>query len=79
MTNPDPARRLWICVFSDAPPITSAALGVVLLRSFSYCSWTCIASSRVGSKTRARICRDDSRSSISMIGIRNASVLPVPV
>ena len=39
--------------FLDTPPMTSAALGMVLVRSCSYCSWTCMASSRVGNRTSA--------------------------
>ena len=38
-----------------------------------------MASSRVGNRTSAVVLRDCSRCSISMIGIRKASVLPVPV
>jgi hypothetical protein len=55
ITSCEPARRLWICAFSDTPPIRSAALGSLFVRSCSYCSWTCIASSRVGSNTRATV------------------------
>ena len=33
--------------------MTSAALGMFLLRSCSYCSWTCIASSRVGNSDQS--------------------------
>jgi hypothetical protein len=48
-------------------------------RGLSYTSWTCMASSRVGNKTSAVAWADGSLRSISITGIRNARVLPVPV
>ena len=36
------------------PPMTSAAGPVLASRRLSYCSWTCMASSRVGTRIRAR-------------------------
>ena len=58
----------------------TAALGKFLLRRSSNCSCTCIASSRVGTSTRASILRAAGFFvSCSMIGSKNASVLPVPV
>ena len=66
--------------FSPTPPITSAAGEIDFPRNCSNCSCTCMASSRVGTSTRASMVRDRGVcSSRSIIGTRKASVLPVPV
>jgi hypothetical protein len=57
----------------------STAEGSFFPRSLLYCSITCIASSRVGTRTSAPIPFPGSLSRRSITGIRKASVLPVPV
>src|SRR5260370_17166828 len=69
----------WSCPPSDNPPTTSAAGSSCFPRSALYCSTACIASSRVGTRTSAAIPGVLSLRSFSITGIRNASVLPVPV
>ena len=64
---------------SGSPPTTSPAGCDCLERSALYCATTCIASSRVGTRTRAAIPGVCDCPSFSMMGRRNASVLPVPV
>src|SRR6266850_1862864 len=69
----------WSCAPSDNPPTTSAAGNNCLPRSALNWSTTCIANSRVGTRTSAAIPGVLSLSNFSITGIRNASVLPVPV
>src|SRR5436305_790529 len=79
LASQEAAKRVrLLCGRSGRPPMTSAA-GGSLPRNCSNCVWTCIASSRVGISTSASTCADLVCESRSMIGIRNASVLPVPV
>ena len=74
-----PLRRALIWLASENPPTISAAGWSNLPRSVLKTSATCTASSRVGTRTRAVIPGDFRAKSCSMIGIRKASVLPVPV
>jgi hypothetical protein len=79
MINDAPPWTACICAFSGTPPTISAAFRKRLLRSCSYCSSTCIASSRVGRSTSALGWCETSPLSSSITGTRNARVLPVPV
>ncbi len=74
-----PLRKAESCKPSDNPPTTSAAGPRVFPRSALYCATTCMANSRVGTSARAVIPGVFSCSMRSMTGIKNASVLPVPV
>ena len=74
-----PLRIAASCCRSGNPPTTWAAGASLLPRNASYCAATCIASSRVGTKTKAVIAGICDLSKCSNTGIRNASVLPVPV
>ena len=74
-----PLRMALSCGPSDKPPTTRAAGASCLPRNTLYCSTTCMASSRVGTSTSAAIPAAFRAPSRSMIGIRNASVFPVPV
>ena len=74
-----PLRIALSCGPSASPPTTSAAGISCLPRSASNCSATCMASSRVGNSTSAPIPGTFRWTSFSITGMRNASVLPVPV
>ena len=74
-----PLRIALSCGPSDKPPTTIAADASWFTLKASNCSATCIASSRVGTSTSAPMPGVFRWVSLSIIGMRNASVLPVPV
>ena len=74
-----PWRIVCSCVLSDIPPTTSAAVWSWLERMARKAFSTCMASSRVGRTISACAPRPSTFCSISTMGIKKLSVLPVPV
>ncbi len=78
-TMSTPLREASICFFIEAPPYTASTRRFRTAPSHSSCSVTWLASSRVGTSTRARGRELRGAASSWTIGKPKARVLPDPV
>src|SRR3954471_2356906 len=76
-----PRRSAWICLVIDMPPTTVLACRPTLRPSGASASWTCAASSRVGTRMSAagRFGAAERPASLARSGSPKAIVLPEPV